>query len=141
MRNKRLPASIINPMARSTEEILIMEVGYDFSDVIEEWGGFSYGISSAGADFSQRQFLEMWLRTRGDDNVILHINIGVVAEDADQDMRLDSEDLPKRLDDNNGDGKIDALDLDLENLPLEHKYRANGTLDTCLLYTSPSPRD
>ena len=130
MRNKRLPASIINPMARSTEEILIMEVGYDFSDVIEEWGGFSYGISSAGADFSQRQFLEMWLRTRGDDNVILHINIGVVAEDADQDMRLDSEDLPKRLDDNNGDGKIDALDLDLENLPLEHKYRANGTLDT-----------
>ena len=66
MRNKRLPASIINPMARSTEEILIMEVGYDFSDVIEEWGGFSYGISSAGADFFSAPIFEMWLRTLND---------------------------------------------------------------------------
>ena len=130
MRNKRLPASVINPMARSTEELLVMEIGYDLSDVIEEWGGFSYGLSAAGADFSRRESLEMWIRPRGDDNVTLYIDIGVVSEDADLDFRLDSEDLPKRLDDANGDGKIDALDLDLENLPIEHKYRANGTLDT-----------
>ena len=130
MRNREVPASVINPLATSTEERLIMEVGYDLTDVIEEWGGFSYGLSASGEDFSERQFLEIWFRVRGDSDVTLHIDLGVVSEDSDLDNRLDTEDLPPELEDINGDGKIDTLDLDLENLPASQKFRANGSLDT-----------
>jgi hypothetical protein len=132
MRNREVPATVINPLARSTEERLIMEVGYEFTDVIEEWGGFSYGISASGADFLDREFMEVWLRVRegSDDDVTLHINLGLVSEDTDSDDRLDSEDLPLALADSNGDGTIDTLDLDLENLPPSQKYSANGSLET-----------
>ncbi len=130
MRNRDVPASSINPFALSTEQRLVMEVGYDFTDVIEEWGGFSYGLSASGADFSDREALEIWLRVRGDDDVTLYLDLGVVSEDSDFDNRLDSEDLPKELEDTNGDGKVDTLDLDLENLPPSQKFSANGSLDT-----------
>ena len=95
MRNREVPESVINPLAHSTEERLIMEVGYDLTDVIEEWGGFSYGLSASGEDFSERQFLEIWFRVRGDSDVTLHIDLGVVSEDSDLDNRLDTEDLPQ----------------------------------------------
>ena len=130
MRNRDVPASSINPFALSTEQRLVMEIGYNFTDVIEEWGGFSYGLSASGADFSDREALEIWLRVQGDDDVTLYLDLGVVSEDSDFDNRLDSEDLPKLLEDTNGDGKVDTLDLDLENLPPSQKFSANGSLDT-----------
>ena len=40
MRNRDVPASSIQPLSLSTEERLIMELGYNFTDVIAEWGGF-----------------------------------------------------------------------------------------------------
>ena len=129
MRNREVPGSAINPLLQSTEQRLVMEVGYDFTDVVEEWGGFSYGISASGTDFSEREFLEIWLRVQGDDDVTLLLDLGIVNEDADHDGRLDSEDLPLDLEDINGDEKIDTLDLDLENLPESQKYSANGSLD------------
>ena len=70
------------------------------------------------------------MRVQGDDNVTLHLNLGVVNEDVDADERLDSEDLPETLTDINGDRSIDALDLDLENLSEVDRYRGNGALDT-----------
>ena len=130
MRNRDVPASSIQPLSLSTEERLIMEIGYDFTDVVEEWGGFSNGISKSGVDYSERGFVEMWIRVQGDDDVTLYLNLGAVSEDADVDGRLDSEDLPPTLEDTNGDGVVDALDLDLENLPDAHRYRGNGRLDT-----------
>ena len=130
MRNREVPASAINPLLQSTEQRLVMEVGYDFTDVVEEWGGFSYGISASGTDFSEREFLEIWLRVQGDDDVTLLLDLGIVNEDTDYDGRLDSEDLPLDLEDLNGDDKIDTLDLDLENLSESQKYSANGSLDT-----------
>ena len=130
MRNRDVPASSIQPLSLSTEERLIMEVGYDFTDLVEEWGGFSSGISNAGVDFSERGFVELWMRVQGDDAVTLFLDIGILSEDTDRDERLDSEDLPDTLLDINGDGKVDALDLDLENLPDELRYRGNGALDT-----------
>lgn len=132
MRNREVPATVINPLARSTEERLVMEIGYEFTDVIEEWGGFSYGISASGADFLEREFMELWIRVRegSDDDVTLHIDLGIVSEDTDRDNRLDSEDLPLTLTDTNGDEIIDTLDLDLENLPPSQKYSANGSLET-----------
>ena len=130
MRNRDVPASSIQPLSLSTEERLIMEIGYDFTDVVEEWGGFSNGISKSGVDYSERGFVEMWVRVQGDDDVTLYLNLGAVNEDTDADGRLDSEDLPQTLEDINGDSTVDALDLDLENLPDAHRYRGNGALDT-----------
>ena len=130
MRNRDVPASTIQPLSLSTEERLIMELGYDFTDVVAEWGGFSNGISAAGVDYSERSFVDIWMRVQGDDNVTLHLNLGVVNEDTDADQRLDSEDLPNTLTDTNRDDSIDALDLDLENLSDADRYRGNGALDT-----------
>ncbi len=130
MRNRDVPASSIQPLSLSTEERLIMELGYEFTDVVAEWGGFSNGISASGVDYSERSFVEIWMRVQGDDQVTLHLNLGEVNEDTDADQRLDSEDLPNTLTDTNGDGSIDALDLDLENLSDVDRYRGNGALDT-----------
>ena len=130
MRNRDVPASSIQPLSLSTEERLIMEIGYEFTDVIQEWGGFSNGLSNSGVDYSERGFVEMWLRVQGDEDVTLYLNLGAVSEDTDADGRLDSEDLPQGLEDTNGDSVIDALDLDLENLPDAYRYRGNGGLDT-----------
>ena len=130
MRNRDVPASSIQPLSLSTEERLIMELGYELTDVVAEWGGFSNGISASGVDYSERGFVEVWMRVQGDDNVTLHLNLGVVNEDTDADKRLDSEDLPDTLTDTNGDGSVDALDLDLENLSNADRYRGNGALDT-----------
>ena len=130
MRNREISASVINPRAQSNEQRLVMEVGYDFTDVIEEWGAFAYGISASGADYSEKEFLEISLRVRGDDHVTLFLNLRMISEDSDLDGRLDSEDLPLDLKDLNGDDKIDTLDLDLENLPESQRYCANGSLDT-----------
>ncbi len=130
MRNRDVPASSIQPLSLSTEERLIMEVGYDFTDVVEEWGGFALQLSKAGADYSERGLVEMWMRVQGDDDVTLLLNFGIVNEDTDADNYLDSEDLPQTLTDTNGDGNVDALDLDLENLPEALRHRGNGALDT-----------
>ncbi len=129
MRNRDVPASSIQPLSLSTEERIIMEIGYEFTDVVAEWGGFSNGLSKSGVDYSERGFIEMWMRVQGDDDVTLFLNLGVVSEDADADERLDSEDLPQSLEDTNGDGVVDALDLDLENLPDDQRLHANGELD------------
>ena len=130
MRNRDVPASSIQPLSLSTEERLIMEIGYEFTDVVSEWGGFSNGISNSGVDFSERGFVEMWLRVQGDDDITLYLNIGAVSEDSDSDDRLDSEDLPQSLVDSNKDSIVDALDLDLENLPESQRYAGNGRLET-----------
>ena len=129
MRNRDVPASSIQPLSLSTDERVIMEIGYDFNDIVAEWGGFSNGISKAGADYSERGFVEVWMRVQGDDDVTLFLNLGIISEDSDADLRLDSEDLPQSLEDTNGDGAVDALDLDLENLPDEYQYSANGDLE------------
>ncbi len=134
MRNRDVPASSIQSLSLSTEERLIMEIGYELTDVVAEWGGFSNGISKSGVDFSERGFVEMWLRVQGDDDITLYLNLGAVSEDADADDRLDSEDLPQSLLDSNKDSIVDALDLDLENLPANiqnvQRHAGNGKLET-----------
>jgi LysM repeat protein len=128
MKNRETSAVEINPLSRSTQRTLVMEIGYEF-DENASWGSLSYPVSGTGADFSEHEFLEIWMKVEGDDNVDLHLDFGVVSEDADDDFRLDSEDLPRDLIDQNGDHKIDILDLSKEDLPEEHKYKGNGSLD------------
>jgi len=128
MKNRETSAVEINPLSRATEQHLAMEIGYEL-DETASWGSLSYSISPTGADYSNYEFLEIWMKVEGDDNVALNIDFGVVSEDTDDDFRLDSEDLPRSLIDQNGDHKIDILDLSKENLPQEHKYKGNGSLD------------
>jgi len=142
MKNKEVPASTINPLAKPTEEQLVMEIGYDLTDIVATWGGLSHSVSStSGADYSDKEFLELWLRVKGNNNLKLHIDIGIVSEDTDEDNVLDSEDLPRNISDVNGDGKKDVLDISVDNLPKEDKYKANGSLDsgedTGWLYNTP----
>ncbi|MEO2006805.1 MAG: hypothetical protein ABGY41_22230, partial [Candidatus Poribacteria bacterium] len=129
LRNQRVPGSRIDSLSRSAEERLVLEVGYEFQDVVAEWGGVTYPLSADGVDFLTRQSLDMWVRVDGDDAVTLHVDIGLFNEDTDLDGRLDSEDLPATLTDTNGDGVIDALDLAQENLSAEDKFRGNGSLE------------
>ena len=128
MKNRETSAVEINPLSRSTQQTLVMEIGYEL-DENASWGSLSYPISGTGADFSEHEFLEIWMKVEGDDNVNLHLDFGVVSEDVDDDFRLDSEDMPRDLIDQNGDHKIDILDLSKEDLPEEHKYKGNGSLD------------
>ena len=127
-KNRRLPASAINPLARSTEEETVMEIGYDL-DATKTWFGLARSLSEESVDLSDKDFLNLWLKVEGDDDLVLHIDFGVVSEDADGDNRLDSEDLPRDLTDANGDGKVDILDLPLEDLPERWKGKGNGMLE------------
>ncbi len=128
-KNRRLPSSVINPLARSTEEETVMEIGYEMN-ATKSWAGLSRSLSEESIDLSDRDFLNMWVKVEGDDDIILHVDIGVVSEDSDEDSRLDSEDLPEDLQDTNGDGKVDILDLSLEDLPENQKYKGNGILES-----------
>ncbi|MBD3184834.1 LysM peptidoglycan-binding domain-containing protein [Candidatus Poribacteria bacterium] len=128
MKNRETSAIEINPLSRATQQHLVMEIGYDLNDAAS-WGALAYPVSNTGADFSEYEFLEIWMKVDGDENVNLHLDFGVISEDTDDDFRLDSEDLPRDMLDSNGDHKIDILDLDKEDLPEEHKYKGNGSLD------------
>ena len=128
MKNRETSAIEINPLSRATEQHLVMEIGYEL-DENASWGSLSHSISSTGADYSEYEFVEIWMKVEGDDNINLHMDFGVVSEDVDDDFRLDSEDLPRDMVDQNGDHKIDILDLSKEDLPEQHKYKGNGSLD------------
>ena len=60
------------------------------SDAGQSWGGVMRAFSSV-ADLSQSKFLELWLRgERGK----LHIDLGSISEDVNNDGRLNTEDIP-----------------------------------------------
>ena len=128
-RNQRVASSSIDGIPRGGEERLIGEIGYRLNDVSAEWGGLVYPISAEGEDYQNKQALELWVRVIGDDNATLHVAIGHFSEDTDGDERLDSEDLPPNLTDTNGDNVVDLLDMDLENLSDEDRFRGNGKLE------------
>lgn len=128
-RNVRVSSVQINPMARSTEERLVAEVGYELNDVVAEWGALTYALSAEGVDFSERQSVELWVRVVGDNALTLHLDVGLFNEDADGDGHLDSEDLPPDLEDTNGDGRVDFLDLDSDNLTGSRRFYGNGSLE------------
>lgn len=128
MKNRDTSAREINPLSRSIEKHQVMEIGYELSDSFP-WGSLSHSIAPTGSDFSEYEFLEIWLKVDGDKNINFNIDFGTVSEDTDDDFRLDSEDIPADLIDVNGDHKIDILDLSKENLPAKDRYKANGRLD------------
>ncbi|MEA3485596.1 MAG: hypothetical protein U9R03_02690, partial [Candidatus Aerophobetes bacterium] len=87
-------AEEINP-DWSREERKVLVLSYDFS--FSNWDGVVYPISLAGRDYSKMSYLEIWIRDGFESEV--HIDLGMVSEDADNDGVLDTEDV-------NGDGRL-----------------------------------
>ena len=50
----------------------------------ETWVGLTQGVSATGADFSRKQFIEIWINDFQErtDNVRMSIDLGTVSEDA-----------------------------------------------------------
>ena len=72
-----------------TTDILTLELEPK-PEAMESWGGIMAAFSTIN-DLSQSKFLEVWVR--GDDG-ILHIDLGTIGEDVNDNNRLDTEDLP-----------------------------------------------
>ena len=93
--NEEIREDQINP-SWSKEERKILVLNYDFSSPAN-WDSVVYPISSSGRDYSKMEYLEIWVKNRFE--VAVHIDLGMVSEDADEDGVLDTEDV-------NSDGKL-----------------------------------
>ena len=92
-------ADEINPRLSENERRQILTLDYDLPSV-DSWDGATYSLSSAGHDYSEKNYLQFWLYgdNRGEE---LNINLGNISEDTDGDGHLDTEDR-------NEDGKLNA---------------------------------
>ncbi len=100
----------------------------------EQWVGLSQGISSSGADFNRKQFIEVWLNDLRADWVrnpppgvarpTMHVDLGNISEDAEWNPleppndRRDTEDL-------NADGVLDLNDTVFEDTGLDGMLSAS----------------
>ena len=118
--SENLPGDEINP-GWSSEERGILVLGYSFSP-LENWDSIVYSISSIGRDYSQRKFLELWVKGEGKGE-FLTFDLGVVSEDADGDGQLDTEDK-------NGDGRLNLGEDTGIDIGGRLIGEGNGKLDT-----------
>ncbi|GAI63249.1 unnamed protein product, partial [marine sediment metagenome] len=114
--------SEINP-GWSSEKRKVLVLDYYFDSSREEnWDSVVYSLSSMGKDYSERNFLEIWVKGEGKGE-FLTLDLGVVSEDVDGDTLLDTEDK-------NGDGKLNPgedIGIDLGGRLIGE---GNGRLDT-----------
>ncbi len=116
--NENIPGDEINP-SWSEEEKKIMVFTYeDFSG----WDGRVYLLSPSGKDYTQRDYLELWIKNE-DREATIHLDLGVISEDVDGDGILDTEDK-------NGDGKLNPGEDTGINLGGKIIGKGNGELDT-----------
>ncbi len=114
--------SEINPgWSSGKRKVLVLDYYFD-SLKGENWDSVVYSISSFGRDYSERNFLEIWVKGQGKGE-FLTLDLGVVSEDVDGDTLLDTEDK-------NGDGKLNPG----EDIGIDLRGRligaGNGRLDT-----------
>jgi len=119
---EEIVGSQINPGWSSDKiEVLVLDYYFDSSKQ-ENWDSVVYSLSSTGKDYSERNFLEIWLKGEGKGE-FLTLDLGVVSEDVDGDTLLDTEDK-------NGDGKLNPgedVGIDLGGRLIGE---GNGRLDT-----------
>ena len=72
-------------------DILVLELA-SHADRTESWDGLLTAFYEP-RDLSQGQYLEIWVR--GDEGM-LHLDMGMISEDANGDARLNTEDIPFR---------------------------------------------
>ena len=114
--------SEINPgWSNEKRRVLVLDYYFDSSRE-ENWDSVVYSLSSTGKDYSERNFLEIWLKGEGKGE-FLTLDLGVVSEDVDGDTFLDTEDK-------NNDGKLNPgedIGIDLGGRLIGE---GNGRLDT-----------
>ncbi|MFQ6067351.1 MAG: hypothetical protein ACE5K3_08750, partial [bacterium] len=120
IQTEETPGEDINP-DWSRDKIKVLVLNFDFSTP-ESWESLVYPISRVGRDYSERCFLELWIKGDGQGGR-LYFDLGVVSEDADGDGRLDTEDK-------NGDGKLNPGEDSGIDLGGELIGSGNGKLDT-----------
>ncbi len=118
--DENLAGDEINP-GWSSEEKGVLVLGYSFSP-LENWDSIVYSISSIGRDYSQRKFLELWVKGEGKGE-FLTFDLGVVSEDIDGDGQLDTEDK-------NGDGRLNLGEDTGIDIGGRLIGEGNGKLDT-----------
>jgi len=92
-----IPGEEINPnWSKGEREVLVLD--YDL-DLPGSWDSVVYSISSQGKDYTQMQFLEVWVKGDGK-NKTVHLDVGMVSED------VDGDGPPLKTEDVNGDGKL-----------------------------------
>ncbi|MEA1964778.1 MAG: carbohydrate binding domain-containing protein [Candidatus Aerophobetes bacterium] len=118
--DEEIPGDEINPeWSREKRRVLLLD--YDFPSS-QYWDSVVYSVSSTGVDLSQRDYLELWVKGDGGGET-LHLDLGVVNEDADGDGKLDTEDR-------NGDGKLNPGEDTGIEIGGRHIGEGNGRLDT-----------
>ncbi|MFQ5835589.1 MAG: hypothetical protein ACE5HR_06680, partial [bacterium] len=120
MVSEETPGEDINP-DWSRDKMKVLVLNFDFSTP-ESWESIVYPVSKVGRDYSQKSFLELWIKGDGQGER-LHFDLGVVSEDADGDGRLDTED-------ENGDGKLNPGEDSGIDLGGQLVGSDNGKLDT-----------
>jgi len=118
--NEDIPGEDINP-DWSRDQIEVLVLNFDFF-LPESWESLVYPISKVGRDYTQRYYLELWIKGDGQGQR-LWFDLGVVSEDADGDGELDTEDK-------NGDGKLNPGEDTGIDLGGELVGSGNGKLDT-----------
>ncbi len=92
-----IPGEEINPnWSKNEREVLVLD--YDL-DLPGSWDSVVYSISSQGKDYTQMQFLEVWIKGDGKGETV-HLDVGMVSED------IDGDGPPLETEDVNGDGKL-----------------------------------
>ncbi|MEI7905359.1 MAG: hypothetical protein WCI43_08105, partial [Candidatus Firestonebacteria bacterium] len=69
----------------------MLKADYNFVDGI--WEGFRYPVSTSGADYSRYKYLELWMLTDWTKDVSLNVDVGVLSEDSNNNLAMDTEDL------------------------------------------------
>ena len=72
-----------------TTDILVLQLE-PTAGAAESWGSVMSAFSTVN-DLSQAKFLEIWLRG---DTGVLHIDLGTISEDVNENGRLETEDIP-----------------------------------------------
>jgi cell surface protein SprA len=128
---ERVRRSDLDPTLDETEGnqfITVLEIalkGGSFADTTgssDAWGGIMRVLSKSGVDYSQRNFIEIWIN--GPEEGLLHIDLGTLSEDAmwqdgvAPNGRLDSEDRNQdgRLDNTGTDDPLTDEDTGLDGL-------------------------
>jgi hypothetical protein len=141
---RRVRADDLQPELTSVEaDDAVESIEIDFdprNGSSESWAGLTQSVSSAGADFSRKQYLEFWVNdeftdTEGQqwfyrdiqnnpDSATIYIDVGTISEDAMwsinalPNFQLDTEDQ-------NGDQQLDDSDFLDEDTGLDGIFSAN----------------